>query len=298
MLLSDLMREGRASLSALYPAEEARSMVEMICGDLLGTRPYTAVVEPGFQVTGEGAAAVRAALARLAAGEPVQYVLGYAEFAGRRFRVGPGVLIPRPETEQLCRLARERAESFSHPVRVLDLCTGSGCIAWTLALDLPGARVTGVDISDEALSYARSQPLAVPGMEIPLFLKGDVRADLPFPEASFDLLLSNPPYVCQSERMQMRPNVLEHEPPLALFVPDDDPLLFYRALARQAKRLLSPEGLGLVEINAALGPDTERLFRDAGFARTWLLRDFSDRDRFVIFQKNAAAAASGPVPEK
>ena len=287
MLLSGLIKEGISSLSALYPAAEARSLVLMVCEELLGTHSYTAIVDPGYEVPQAKLPAVQAAFSRLAEGEPVQYVLGYTEFCGRRFRVGPSVLIPRPETEQLCRIAVEIAGRIRRMRGALDLCTGSGCIAWTMMLDIPGAKVTGVDISAEALEVAKSQPLGGRKSPVPAFVQGDVLSGDGIPEGPFDMILSNPPYVRESEKVSMRKNVLNYEPELALFVPDHDPLVFYKAIASHVKRLLAPDGFALVEINEALGPETEQVFREAGFGGVEVLRDFSDRNRFVLFRKNA-----------
>jgi release factor glutamine methyltransferase len=169
------------------------------------------------------------------------------------------------------------------PVQIIDLCTGSGCIAWTLAAEIPGAEVTGVDISPEALTVARGQQVAC--HRAPSFVQADILQDPPasLPEASFDLLTANPPYVMDRERAAMRPNVLEHEPALALFVPDEDPLVFYRAVARWARTLLRPGGWGYAEINALLGPETAAVFRDAGFSGVSLLQDLGGASRFVRF---------------
>jgi release factor glutamine methyltransferase len=195
------------------------------------------------------------------------------------------VLIPRPETEVLV----SEAISGSRPSRVLDLCTGSGCIAWTLALEMPGTEVVAVDISCEALKVASSQEfsreMAKTGAFAPEFIQSDVLAEEldPAIEGKFDILVSNPPYVMNKEKELMRANVLDHEPHLALFVPDDDPLLFYRAIAGHASRFLSPEGFGLVEINEALGEETADVFRASGFEAR-VIRDLSDKDRFVRFE--------------
>ena len=174
-------------------------------------------------------------------------------------------------------------------MRLLDMCTGSGCIAWTLALEMPGAEVTAVDISDGALAVASTQDfaeeMARTGACVPKFLKADV---LSHPDSSFcqfDIIVSNPPYVMDKEKALMRANVLEHEPHLALFVSDDDPLLFYRAVADWARILLKPEGFGMVEINEALGPETADVFRSAGFCSVEIVKDLSDKDRFVVFSR-------------
>lgn len=291
MFLRALINEARQTVSGLYPEGEASEMVFALFEHLLGTRRHTHIVEPSYDVPAESVKLVEAALERLAAGEPLQYVIGSACFYGRDFKVSPSVLIPRPETEILCRTA---IESFSghKDVRVLDMCTGSGCIAWTMALECPGADVVAVDISDDALHVASSQDFVEEmkrtGAVAPTFLKADVLADVPSGdifERRFDMILSNPPYVMNKEKSLMRANVLEHEPHLALFVSDDDPLVFYRAVARWASALLSPDGTGLVEINEALGPETAQVYLDAGFRSTEVLQDFSGRDRFVSFRR-------------
>jgi release factor glutamine methyltransferase len=291
MFLRALINEARQTVSGLYPEGEASEMVFALFEHLLGTRRHTHIVEPSYDVPVESVKLVEAALERLAAGEPLQYVIGSACFYGRDFKVSPSVLIPRPETEILCRTAIESFPGHKD-VRVLDMCTGSGCIAWTMALECPGAEVVAVDISDDALHVASSQDFVEEmkrtGAVAPTFLKADVLADVPSGdifERRFDMILSNPPYVMNKEKSLMRANVLEHEPHLALFVSDDDPLVFYRAVARWASALLSPDGTGLVEINEALGPETAQVYLDAGFRSTEVLQDFSGRDRFVSFRR-------------
>ncbi len=282
MLLADFIRDGAARLEKLYPSPEARGLVLMLCRELLGVTNYTHVVEPRTAVPEERLPELEAALARLCAGEPIQYVLGVAEFCDRRFVVGPGVLVPRPETELLVAEAVRTLQEMEldRAPRVLDLCTGSGCIAWSIALDIRDAEVIGVDVSETALDYARKQ-----FPQGPSFIQSDVLdTEQAFPYGPFDLIVSNPPYVLERERTQMRPNVLDWEPDLALFVPDDDPLRFYRAVARWAQRFLRPGGVGLVEINEALGPETAEVFRAAGFKNVRNLPDFYQKDRFVRFQ--------------
>jgi len=277
MLLADFIRQGTEALAALYPEPEARSMMLLLCEERLGVSRHAYLSEPALEVP---AGRLAGDLARLRNGEPIQYILGFADFYGRRFNVSPAVLIPRPETEFLCHTILAAAPGTP---AVVDLCTGSGCIAWTLAAEIPGAEVTGVDISPEALTVARGQQVAC--HRAPSFVQADILQDPPasLPEASFDLLTANPPYVMDRERAAMRPNVLEHEPALALFVPDEDPLVFYRAVARWARTLLRPGGWGYAEINALLGPETAAVFRDAGFSGVSLLQDLGGASRFVRF---------------
>ena len=292
-------------------------MVFAFLEDHIGTKKHTHIIEPGYEVASEDVREAVTAFRRMAAGEPLQYVTGKADFYGRRFRVTPDVLIPRPETELLCRMAADlgfrhrglqdpcvrRESGFTHPLagggmsckplcrnpRVLDLCTGSGCIAWTLALEMPGAEVTAADISDGALAVASSQDfadeLSRSGAVAPTFIKADVLSGPSFQTPHFDIIVSNPPYVMDKEKSLMRANVLDHEPHLALFVSDEDPLVFYRAVADWASVLLSDDGFGIVEINEALGRETADVFLNRGFSYAEVHQDLSSKDRFIVFRR-------------
>lgn len=300
MLLAEFVKAGTKALESLYPQKEARSIVLMLCEEVLGTENYTHIVEPEFKIDDKKLPELEAAMERLKKMEPVQYVLGHTEFYGRTFKVDPAVLIPRPETELLCRDAiklgmrvyrmRSPYGKNAEPVRILDLCTGSGCIAWTMALSIPGSRVTAVDISDAALEVAAGQDFA---SELkskktfkPEFIKADVLdSEQEIELGPFDMVLSNPPYIMESEKEDMRRNVLEYEPESALFVPDDDPLLFYRAIARWSQRFMSPDGVGLSEVNESLARQTETVFKAAGYAHTEIVRDLSDKNRYIIYHK-------------
>ena len=280
MLLRELISKGTETISQAFPEREAREMVLMFLQHSIGTSRHTHILEPLYEVSEEASAEALGAFGRMASGEPIQYIIGKAYFYDREFDVTPDVLIPRPETELLVREAVNWARrSGRKSLRVLDLCTGSGCISWSMALELPGSEVTAVDISDGALAVASGQKFEcdVP----PKFIKADVLAGPVEGLGSFDMILSNPPYVMDSEKALMRKNVLDHEPWLALFVSDDDPLIFYRAVAEWAKLLLKPEGLCLVEINESLGRQTAKVFDDAGFGDVEVLQDLNSRDRFI-----------------
>jgi release factor glutamine methyltransferase len=286
MRLTQLIRVGVETLSDLYPDQEARELVFVCLEHFLGTKRHTHIVEPQYDVEEGKVSLVMEAFERMATGEPLQYVTGKAYFYGREFRVTSDTLIPRPETELLCRMAVDSATKPDS--KVLDLCTGSGCIAWTLALELPRAEVTAVDISDGALAVASAQNFAEEisrtGANAPYFRKIDVLAGVSDLGAQqFDMILSNPPYVMDKEKIQMRSNVLEHEPHLALFVPDADPLLFYRAVADWSIKLLASDGVGIVEINEALGEETAEVFRSRGFKSVLVIKDLYEKDRFVRF---------------
>ncbi|MBQ8048513.1 MAG: peptide chain release factor N(5)-glutamine methyltransferase [Bacteroidales bacterium] len=300
MLLKGLIKEGTDIISSMYPEREAREMVFAYLESVIGTRRHTHIIEPEYQVDDEAASQAVEAFRRMASGEPLQYVTGKAYFYGREFNVTPDVLIPRPETELLCRAVIDFVKMKSE-VRILDLCTGSGCIAWTLALEIPGAQVMAVDISEGALAVASAQDFADEMSRTcavaPDFLKADVLSCHPEPSlchpersegslpSHFDIIVSNPPYVMDSEKALMRKNVLDHEPHLALFVPDDDPLLFYRAVAQWALQLLKPGGFGIVEINEALGEETAEIYRRNGFSAVTIIKDLNDKDRFVSFRR-------------
>lgn len=212
---------------------------------------------------------------RLAKGEPLQYVVGHTLFHGYQYDVTPDVLIPRPETEELVDWTLETVQSLSpsHPVRLLDAGTGSGCIAISLQLALPQAEVEAWDISPTALEVAKGNATR---LQAPVrFRERDMLA-IDSAEAtapSFDLIVSNPPYICQCEAADMEANVLQHEPHTALFVPNDDPLRFYRALARHAQRKLRVGGALLVELNRAYAEATAQLFADMGLKDVELRRD-------------------------
>ena len=325
MLLKAIISEGREILSALYPEYEAKEMVSAYLEDMFGIARHCHILYPEYRLSDDHAQRALADFRRMASGEPLQYVTGKAHFYGREFRVTPDVLIPRQETELLCQSLicqmipktpaftarckgpQDHLPSRSRPLagggtsspsfwqindrrtNILDLCTGSGCIAWTLALEMPGAAVTAVDISDDALKVACSQDFVEEmdrtGAARPQFVKADVLQGPQSPTAGqkFDIIVSNPPYVMDSEKPLMRANVLDHEPHLALFVPDDDPLKFYKAVALWAMELLTDEGVGMVEINEALGKETAAVFIQAGFSYVEIVKDLHEKDRFVKF---------------
>jgi len=300
MLLNAFIDRGIKALEPLYPAPEARQMILMLCEETLGIKNYTHIVNPEYEISASDSGMLLAKLEDLSRGMPLQYALGFADFCGLRFKVTPAVLIPRPETELLVRDALQEASRIkrmraaygksAEPVRVLDLCTGSGCIAWSVALNLPGTVVVGTDISDDALEVARSQDFAaelkVRQALAPVFVRSDVLdMEQDFPYGQFDLILSNPPYILPSERSQMRINVLGYEPEGALFVPQEDPMLYYRAIARWSERFLAPEGKALTEINAQLAEETKAVFRDAGFSGTELIKDYFYKNRFVLYYR-------------
>lgn len=272
-----------------YGAGEARALYEYVMRRRFGLSRTDVILGKDTTLSANDKAELQIILERVAKGEPVQYVLGSEEFCGRVFGVAPGVLVPRPETEVLVGLVRE---GVACGCSVLDVGTGSGCIAVTLALE--GYRVTALDVSDEALGVAARNAAAL-GAEVEL-----VRHDILLPcvrEAEggagagclpwggagrrFDAVVSNPPYVCRSEAAVMEENVLLYEPHLALFVPDDDPLLFYRAIAGFGLRHLAPGGRVFFEANVRFCAQVGELLRSRGYEDVRVRLDQFGRERFV-----------------
>ena len=319
LTLSRFVRDAVSRLEKCYSGDEARSIVLGLCGDFLGTERFEHVINPDYTISVENEARLEAAMRRLENMEPLQYVAGKAYFYGMELYVDKAVLIPRQETEELCRLALDSFPSSgnrSHGagdlpgsgLRILDVCTGSGCIAWAMSANLPGAAVFGFldvctgsgciawamsanlpgaavfgcDISYPALEVASSQKT---GARCPVFFQNDILSgDFPV-TGDFDAILSNPPYVTSSEKRLMSRNVLDYEPHSALFVTDEDPLVFYRALAGMASAHLKPEGFGIVEINEAFGDGCRGLFMDYGFSNSVIIKDLNGKDRFCRFSR-------------
>ncbi len=282
MTTQQLTADLTAALQAYYPAPEAQAIAALVAEHLLGYSPLRRRMQAAAPVPAAVQAQLPAVRARLLAHEPVQYVLGTAHFAGLELEVTPATLIPRPETEELVQLIA-RAHAGQPGLRLLDVGTGSGCLAIALALALPRpARIVAVDISAGALVVAgRNAARYAPLVELQ---QVDILQELPagLPPGSLDIVVSNPPYVRESERALMRENVLAWEPPTALFVPDDDPLRFYRRLGEVGQLLLRPGGGLYLEINEALSDETQALLRGQGYAAVRGVADMFDRPRMVV----------------
>ena len=216
---------------------------------------------------------------RLRQAEPVQYVLGEAEFAGRRFKAAPGVLIPRPETEELCTwIVSEQTPADGQSITILDIGTGSGCLAVTLSLDIPGAAVSAWDISQDALRIASENAKA---WKTPVSFALQDALAAPKDSMKWDIIASNPPYICPSEAAEMAQNVLKFEPSTALFVPQSDPLLFYKAIANYAIEALKPNGKLYVEINPLYRNELEEMLKNVGFIDIEIRKDAFGKDRMA-----------------
>ncbi len=271
-------------LTAVYPQGEAQAVVRTVLHVRFGlslTDIYTGKVN---ELSSEDAAELEKIMLRLEQAEPVQYVLGEAEFMHRSFRVEPGVLIPRPETEVLCWWIIEDcnrpycALQPPAPLQILDVGTGSGCIAVSLSLDIPNSEVTAWDISGDALLVARNNAISL-GASVNFQLQDALSA--PKNARSVDIIVSNPPYICDYERKDMARNVLDFEPETALFVPDDDPLLFYRAIAEYGTEALRKGGALYFETNPLHIDAVVDMMKALGYSLIEMREDQFGKRRFT-----------------
>ena len=270
-------------IATSYEDGEARAIARILIEELFGLSYTDIICGATDQLSADDTLRLDTAVRRIEQGEPLQHVLGYADFCGNRFGVNASVLIPRPETEWLVdegeRLMNGASNAApSAPKRILDIGTGSGCIAISLKLRLGEAYVEAWDISEEALRTAESNAKALKA-EVALCKRDALRAE--DPAAPWNLIVSNPPYICDSERAAMDDNVLLHEPHTALFVPDDDPLRFYRAIARYALSSLSNGGSLLFECNTRYAEATGEMMREMGFEDVTVNDDCFGLPRFV-----------------
>lgn len=270
-------------IATSYEDGEARAIARILIEELFGLSYTDIVCGATDQLSADDTLRLDTAVRRIEQGEPLQHVLGYADFCGNHFGVNASVLIPRPETEWLVdegeRLMNDASNATpSAPKRILDIGTGSGCIAISLKLRLGEAYVEAWDISEEALRTAESNANALKA-EVAFCKRDALRAEESV--APWDLIVSNPPYICDSERADMDDNVLLHEPHTALFVPDDDPLRFYRAIARYALRSLSNGGSLLFECNTRYAEATGEMMREMGFEDVTVNDDCFGLPRFV-----------------
>ena len=266
-------------LAEKFPQREAEQLMRILLEDLFGIDWNQQLMNPDLRIDERQHFELRTAVERLLAGEPVQYVTGMAHFCDLLIKVSPAVLIPRPETEELVQKICATIPQES-PIRIWDIGTGSGCIAIALAKHFENAEVIAFDVSEDALHIAKENA-ENNGVQV-TFVHDDVLS----PKSEFfnlpvDLVVSNPPYVCDSERAAMERNVLDWEPENALFVPDDDPLLFYRQILKLAKDRLTYDGQIWFEINEAKGEEMLQLCLGMGFDKAEILTDFADKPRFL-----------------
>lgn len=264
-------------LCTVYDAGEAKAIVRMVLDERFALSAADVYCGKVTQLSSDEQAELEKIMLRLEQAEPVQYVLGWANFCNRQFSVAPGVLIPRPETEELCSWITEDVGNRQQPA-ILDIGTGSGCIAISLALDIKGSAVSAWDISTDALRITKKNAASL-GADINI-MKQDALTP-PQDADRWDVIVSNPPYICEKEKAGMERNVLDNEPAIALFVPDNDPLLFYRAIALYGTKALKPKGMLFFEINAAYAAETCNMLRQLGYVDVEARNDLFGKARMV-----------------
>ena len=281
MQLNSLQNFFQNGLLGYYPKEEINTFFYRICEQYLDYKRIDVSLKSETLITPETFEYFETIISRLLTYEPIQYILGTTAFFGLEFKVDSNVLIPRPETEELVAWILKQTDS-SQSLKILDIGTGSGCIAISLAKHLPNAEIYALDVSPKALEIAElnAQQNAVKLNMIQANVLEWKPTDL-----SFDLIVSNPPYVRESEKERMAPNVLEHEPHLALFVENDNPLVFYRAIVELGKQTLKKQGQLYFEINEYLGKETQALFSSDTFEDVQLKSDIFGKHRMICAQK-------------
>jgi release factor glutamine methyltransferase len=282
--IKDILAYFRQELASLYEKEEVARFAEFCFAEFAGYSRSDILLNPEKTVHESDLLKFHFAVKELKRGKPIQYILGKAWFYGMEFIVSPAVLIPRPETEELVRLVLDESKLHKESFSILDAGTGSGCIAVTLRKKIDRCHVYAADVSAEALSIAREnsekQECEIHFLQLDL-LNEKERAKLPL----LTFIVSNPPYITQSEKSSLSANVIDHEPHLALFTPQNDPLIFYRALAELGNEKLKPGGSIFAEINETLGIETCILFQKLGYTDVQLKQDLQGKDRFVVAGK-------------
>ncbi|MDR1153885.1 MAG: peptide chain release factor N(5)-glutamine methyltransferase [Bacteroidales bacterium] len=280
MTIRQMITEIRQQLAGRYPETEMESFVRILFGYYPGISPAQVHLSQDSELPSGAEKQIRTAVGELKKYRPLQYILGETEFYGLKFELTPDVLIPRPETEELTDWVI-RQYNGSAGLTLVDMGTGSGCIAVALAANLPDATVWAVDVSDAALAIAQKN--AVKNAVNVNFLSGDVLKGgrLGFKPGSLDVVVSNPPYVTPSEKQQMLPNVLEYEPHLALFTPEDDPFVFYGHIAAFGLKCLKDGGRMFFEINEASAKGVEDILKQNGYSDIILRKDMNGKWRMV-----------------
>lgn len=262
-------------LTPLYEISEAKAIVRWVLDVRFGLSMADILCDKVNQLSADDQKELETMTQRLEKGEPVQYIIGMADFCGRQFHVAPGVLIPRPETEELCRWITQK--NRPSVLSVLDIGTGSGCIAVTLALEMPEAKVTAWDISDEALRIAKENAKAL-GAEVTFEHQDILNVSL---HDKYDLIVSNPPYIQPKERDGMGKNVLDYEPHQALFAPEEEPIIFYQRIGDYAWQSLNPRGALYFELNPLTANEVSDYLQHLGFSEIEIRQDQFDKQRFL-----------------
>ena len=277
--MSNVIADIRQELLPLYDKEEAAALTRIICCEMLGQTSVDYFLGKDIALSSNQKTFLLSILKRLLGFEPIQYIQQQAPFCGRRFYVAPGALIPRPETEELVQYLLEQLPSDAS---VFDIGTGSGCIAISLSLAMPKAKVSACDISEKALTIAKINNEKLLG-KVSFFQTDILSYQPPTTEKEvYDAIVSNPPYITVKEADSMAPNVLNYEPHEALFVPNDDPMLFYRKIGLLGLTMLKPNGLLAFEINRLYSYDVKELLEEQGYQNVQVKQDLSHNDRFVF----------------
>jgi release factor glutamine methyltransferase len=297
--IKDVFLDFQQGLSEVYDSRETEAITLLVLEEITGMSRAKIKAFPEDEVDGEAVEKIEAILEELKTGRPVQYILGNTEFYGLNFLVNPATLIPRPETEELVEWilssVRDRPLAVGSSLSILDIGTGSGCIAISLKKNLPDAEVTAIDISTNALNTAAQNAvinevkvefieqdiLEVKGERLKVKGEDSGTSSFDIQHSVFDIIVTNPPYVTLEDKLQMHQNVTGFEPHSALFVPENDPLLFYKAIADYAAGHLAANGILFFEINENFGKETLEVLADKGFINMELRNDMSGRDRMV-----------------
>ena len=286
MKIKDTIQLFRDELKNLYSAEEIENFIFFSMNEFLGFTRRHLQLKANQSLGEKETERFKTILSQLKNNKPIQYILGHTEFYGLKIRVNEHVLIPRPETEELIELILQENQSINS---ILDIGTGSGCIAIALKKNIPKANVSAIDVSDEALLIAKAN--AILNQTQISFLQADILTPLSSKRrvegesGTFDVIVSNPPYVRISEKEKMSKNVVDYEPHLALFVKDEDSLVFYKAIADFALENLSPSGKLYFEINEALGNDIKKILIEKGFKNVEIKKDMSGKERIAVGSK-------------
>ena len=281
LLVKDIVNLFNKKLHLKYPAEEITTFIQICFSHLLDWKAIDIHTKQKNEISNDLAADFKRIIERLEKNEPIQYILGEADFYGLKFKVNESVLIPRQETELL---VHEIVSKVKPRGTLLDIGTGSGCISVSIAKNLPDLKVWAVDISFDALEVAQKNAM-LNNIEVE-FVQDDILLGCPKVQQQFDVIVSNPPYVTQKQKEKMHANVLDYEPGLALFVSDDDPLIYYKAILKFAQTRLIHNGLLFIEINEIYGEETAGLFREDKYVQIEIIKDLNGKNRFVKGTKN------------
>ncbi len=285
MTLFELKKDIKNQLQAIYPDSEIESFIRILYEDLLNLPLKSQLLKQDDETDSTGIKQINEAVEKLKKQIPIQYITKQTEFYGRKFYLNKHVLIPRPETEELVDLVLNDIEAGTdEKINIIDIGTGSGCIAVSLAAELKNANVFALDISKKALKTAKKN--AELNKVNVNFVKDNILSpNTPVPDIKFDIIVSNPPYVTESEKTVMRKNVLDYEPAQALFVPDNKPLIFYKAIIKFARNKLKNRGHLYFEINEAFADKIVKLLHKKGFTEIYLHQDINGKDRIISARK-------------